>query len=192
MRLRTSSHRSTPGTFLLLFAGAGIGFSCASGGAVLPPSEAELEGLMNHGIGVARSRLQTGQDVYPFAFVKDQSGRLQRVEAPGSETPEDEIGGIVPAQDRTAAQALDELEAEVAKTQASGGKYRAVAFFAETDIVLKKSGLKTSAIEVNLEGSDGYCANVFFPYSRLSQGELVMGSPVRSTRKEGKVFGGCK
>ena len=190
-----SSRKKTRSTLQGLFALLALWVlaGCAgSGGPVLPPSEEELTGLMNHGIGMARSRLETGQDVYPFALVKTTSGRMERVEAPGTETPQDEIGGIVPAQDRTAGQALAALEAQVAATQAREGKYQAVAFFAETFIELKNSGMKTDAVEVSLEGSDGYCANVFYPFSKLTQGEVVMGKPVRTTRKEGRVFGGCK
>ena len=144
-----------------------------------PTPQQELERLLREGNARARDSLEAGVEFLAFAHVKHRDGKVRVVNAPAmkgaSHTPHRGF-------QRVPSQALDEL--------AAAGGYRAVAIFTADEVRIE--GKKTSAIQAGLEHESGYCVNVFTPYTRLREAEVLFGKRVSSQRPEGLVLEGCK
>ena len=69
---------------------------------------------------------------------------------------------------------------------ADAGRYRAVAILADVIIALP-NGTQSDAIQVALEHRQGFCRNVFYPYTLSDEGSLSFHKPISGAR-EGKVF----
>jgi hypothetical protein len=146
----------------------------------------QVEQLLKVGLAHAKDILEGGAEFDPYAYVARSNGSTDRVggenrfgggNTPGGEEigPEAAIEGIVK-------QLVDERE--------SRGDLVTIGIFADTEIKLPKLGT-TSAVQARMEHESGYCTDVYYPYSRLDEGELVFGHAV-STHNDGAVFGNCK
>ncbi len=152
-----------------------------------PTPQQELERLLREGNARAKASLEAGVDFLAFAYVKHRDGEVRVVDAPALKGASHTTHRGF---QRVPSKALDELVKKLRDGQEAAGGYRAVAIF--TDDEVRIEGKKTSAIQAGLEHESGYCVNVFTPYGRLLEAELVYGKSVSSERPEGRVLDACK
>jgi len=145
-------------------------------GTVTPKAEAEE--VMNAGIPFAQKMLEAHGEFYPFALARATSGKVVAVAAPAAE------------EHPTSQQVIDQLVASL-KTGVARGEYRATAIFADARVLPPGKRESTDAVRVSLEHIAGYCVDVFFPYSRGSDGKVTFGEIFASNRS-GAVFSNCK
>lgn len=146
--------------------------------AAAPPQtpEQEVRTLGDYGIAYTTRALQSGAEFYPFAFVMRTDGAIQRV-AP-SELPR------FPTQ----VELLQTLERGFAE-KAVNGKYRAIAIVADV-VISMPDGRESDAIQLALEHREGFCRNVFYPYTLSEESVLSFHEPV-SGKRTGKIFTAC-
>ena len=146
--------------------------------AAAPPQtpEQEVRTLGDYGIAYTTKALQGGAEFYPFAFVMRTDGAIQRI-APG-EMPR------FPTQ----VELLQTLESGFAEP-AVNVKYRAIALVADV-VIAMPDGRESEAIQLALEHREGYCRNVFYPYTLSEEGVLSFEKPV-SGKRTGKIFTAC-
>ncbi len=146
--------------------------------ATAPPQdpEQEVRTLGDYGIAYTAKALQSGAEFYPFAFVMRMDGAIQRV-AP-SELPR------FPTQ----VELLQTLERGFAE-KAVNGKYRAIAIVADV-VISMPDGRESDAIQLALEHREGFCRNVFYPYTLSEESILSFHEPV-SGKRTGKIFTAC-
>ncbi|MBW2268359.1 MAG: hypothetical protein JRH16_07260 [Deltaproteobacteria bacterium] len=143
-----------------------------------PPQspEQEVRTLGDYGIAYTTRALQAGSEFYPFAFVMRRDGAIQRI-APG-ELPR------FPTQ----IELLQTLEQGFADA-AVKDKYRAVAIVADV-VIAMPDGRESEAIQLALEHREGFCRNVFYPYTLSKEGTLNFDEPL-SGKRTGKIFTAC-
>ena len=69
------------------------------------------------------------------------------------------------------------------------GKYRAIAIIADV-VIAMPDGRESEAIQLALEHREGFCRNVFYPYTLSKEGTLSFNDPV-SGKRTGKIFTAC-
>ena len=114
-------------------------------------------------------------EFYPFGVVRKADGSIQHVgAADGTEHPP--------------STALIDILRTSYRHEARAGRYSATAMFYDVRITPPGQGAKSDAIQVELEHSSGYCANVFFPYTRDSGGHVSF-SQIFASKRDLSVFG---
>jgi len=137
----------------------------------------QVEMLMNEGLPFAERMLQTEGEFLPFGAVRVHDGPIRVVGlASGTEQPD-------------AADVLERLLKDL-RQGAQRREYDAIAVFANVEIPRPADGEIIHAVFVGLEHLDGYCADVFFPYSQGENG-VELGQSFAAAR-EGSVFGSCR
>ena len=142
-----------------------------------PRSKREVEFLMSEGVPFAEKLMREDGEFVPFGAVMLLDGLIQTVG-----TPEE-------ANDVTAEDTLEQLLRGF-REGAQSGQYKATALFVDVRVA-PDGGAKTDAIEVGLEHESGYCVNVYYPYTRSSDGEVQFGDLFASPRK-GLAFEACR
>jgi hypothetical protein len=138
----------------------------------------EAEKVMNAGIPFARKMLVDHGEFSSFAFAMSFDGKVNAVAASGDDehpTPQQLITHLLAA-----------LQAGATRHE-----FKATAMFMDSRVQPPGGSGKIDAIQVGLEHKSGYCADVFFPYSKDTKGNLILGEPFTSKRV-GTVFGTCK
>ena len=139
----------------------------------MTPKE-EVEQLMTEGLDFATKMLREHGEFYPFGLIKTAAGEIKHIGAKGeSENP--------PSVELIA------LLRESYRQQAQAGNYAATAIFYDVRIAPPGEKIKSDAVQAELEHHGGYCANVFFPYSRNKIGVVVFGE-IFATKREPTVF----
>jgi hypothetical protein len=138
--------------------------------------EQEVRTLGDYGIAYTTRALQGGAEFYPFAFVMRTDGAIQRI-AP-SEIPR------FPTQPEL----LRTLEQGFAEPDVRD-KYRAIALVADV-VIAMPDGRESEAIQLALEHREGFCRNVFYPYTLSEEGTLSFDEPL-SGKRTGKIFTAC-
>lgn len=165
-------------TVATLFAGAAIADDRT-------PVE-QVEGLLKLGLAHAKDILEGGEEFDPFAYVAHSDGSTARVGGTGVIDDGNTQSGAEIGPEA----AIERIEKQLVAERESRGDLVTIGIFADTEIKLPKLGT-TSAVQARMEHESGYCTDVYYPYSRLSEGELVFGRAV-STHNDGAVFGNCK
>jgi hypothetical protein len=152
--------------------------AAAATSAAAPPQtpEQEVRTLGDYGIAYTTRALQSGAEFYPFAFVMRTDGAIQRI-AP-TELPR------FPTQ----IELLETLEKGFAE-KAVNGKYRAIVIVADV-VISMPDGRESDAIQLALEHRDGFCRNVFYPYTLSEDSVLSFDAPL-SGKRTGKIFPAC-
>ena len=140
----------------------------------MTPKE-DVEQLMNEGIEFAARMLREHGEFYPFGVVRKADGNIQHVGASdGREKP-------------PSAALIDVLRSSY-RQEGQAGRYSATAMFYDVRIVPPGKSAKSDAVQVELEHSGGYCANVFFPYTRDEGGHVSFGE-IFASKRDPTVFG---
>jgi hypothetical protein len=147
----------------------------SSGGGVTPKDEAEA--VMNAGMPFAQKMLTEHGEFYPFGFAMNTDGTVVAV------------AGTSPNEHPPSQQVIDNLAAAF-RAGASKGQYKVTAVFFDVRVQQPGNSDKTDAVQVGVEHVSGYCADVFFPYSRNANGGVTYGG-VFAAKREGVVFGTC-
>ena len=134
----------------------------------------EVEELMNEGIAFVKKMLREHGGCHPFGVVRKSDGQVQHVGA---------SNGL----DYPAAKDLIAILRKSYRQEAEVSHYEATGLFYDVRIAPPGTEHKTDAVQVELEHRSGYCANVFFPYSRDAKGHLVFGE-IFATKRDGTVF----
>ncbi len=135
----------------------------------------DVEQLMNEGIEFAAKMLCEHGEFYPFGVVRKADGSILHAgAADGTEQPP--------------SASLIEILRSNYRQEAQAGRYSATAMFHDVRITPPGKSAKSDAIQVELEHSGGYCADVFFPYTRDSGGNVSFGETFASKR-DLTVFG---
>jgi hypothetical protein len=135
----------------------------------------DVEQLMNEGFEFAAKVLREHGEFYPFGIVRKADGNIQHVgAADGTEHPP--------------SAALIEILRSTYRQEAQAGRYSATAMFYDVRITPPGKSAKSDAIQVELEHSGGYCADVFFPYTRDSAGNVSFGE-IFASKRDLTVFG---
>lgn len=133
----------------------------------VPTPREETEVLIDEGLALAEKMLREHGELVPFAFVMTMESQVEQ---------------------RLSRDRLDSLVAEL-REAALAGRYRAVAIFAAARVLDPRINKKIDAVQVGFEHIDGYCGNLFVPYTlpleKLDLGEVI------ATQREGAVFGEC-
>jgi len=147
----------------------------------------EVEQLMNNGVEVATKMLREDGEFYPFGVMKTAGGEIQPfgvVKTAGGEVQ------YIEASEGSENPSSGELIAfvrERVRQQAQAGNYVAIAMFYDVRIAPPGEKTKSPAVQVELEHRSGYCADVFFPYSRNKVGVVVFGETF-ANKREPTVF----
>src|SRR6266487_4654108 len=140
----------------------------------MTPKE-EVEILMNEGIKFAKQMLSQHGEFLPFANALRPNGKIVDVGASdGTEQPK--------------SQNLIDLLIDGLRGAVSQGEYIAIAIFFDVKVSRPGDGKKVDAVQVGVEHKDGYCADVFFPYT-LTQGDVTVDGVFAQSR-EAVLFAG--
>lgn len=141
----------------------------------MPPKE-ELEQLLNAGLPYAQDMLEEHGEFQPFGAVMDPDGEIQMVAGHS----DDEV---------LRADAAIAILMEAFLEGAAENRYKAVALFSNVTIEMGDDGNseEATAIQGNLEHSDGYCVDVFLPYVSAGDAPVEYRQLVASPR-EGQIF----
>ena len=139
--------------------------------------KAQVELLMNEGVPFAERMLSEHGEFYPFGVVMTAEATIVHV-------------GAKDGREHPPSQAVLDLLLNHMKASAADGRYRAIAAFFDVRVQRPGARVKTDAIQVGLEHQEGYCADVFFPYS-IEKGSVRFGE-IFAQRRTGTVFEGCK
>jgi hypothetical protein len=174
-----SGHRMA----LWLALGLSLGSSAAAAEESAPGAPAArdrakqcVEQLMSEGLPFAEKLLREDGEFLPFGALRVREGPIRIVGAPSDDELPD------------AGNVLERLLSDM-RQGAQRREYEAIAVFANVEIPRPGDGKVVSAVFVGLEHQDGYCADVFFPYTR-SEGRVELGTSFAGFR-EGSVFGSC-
>jgi hypothetical protein len=150
--------------------------------------EQQVEALLRVGLAHAKDMLEGGQEFDPYAYVARSNGSTARIEG-ADEYADPNLtgpgGGEIGPE-----KALERIVQKLTSEQRKAADLVTIGIFVDTDIKLPKLG-ETSAVQARMEHESGFCTDVYYPYSRLVEDELVFGHPV-STHNDGAVFGNCK
>ncbi len=138
----------------------------------MTPKE-EVEQLMSDGVAFATQMLSEHGEFYPFGRTLLYNGEIQLHSA--------STGSAFPP-----SRELLDLLIDGFREGAREHKYKAVALIFDVTVVDPHSGQTTDAVQVGLEHSDGYCADVYLPYS-LDNGAVRYGETFAS-RRQGLVY----
>ncbi len=141
----------------------------------MTPKE-DVEQLMNEGMDFATKMLRQHGEFYPFGVVRKADGTVQHV-------------GASDGREHPPSTALIKLLRDSYRQEAVAGRYAATAMFYDVRVTPTGIAAKTDAIQVELEHRGGYYANVFFPYKRGANGEVLFGE-VFANQRDPTVFGG--
>jgi hypothetical protein len=142
----------------------------------MTPKE-EVEVLMNEGMKFASLMLSQHGEFLPFGNALKPDGRIVAVGASdGTEHPK--------------SQTLIDLLVDGFKKAVSRGEYTAIGIFFDVRISRPADGKKVDAVQVGLEHKDGYCADVFFPYT-VTHGQVSLGEIFAQSR-DAVVFAGSR
>jgi hypothetical protein len=125
--------------------------------------QGDCERLMNTVLPVADKMLKQFKEFYPYGAYMRPNGRIVEVGAAEHRTEHPKSKDL-----------LDKLRSSFSKLAASNKcKATAIVF----DVLLKSSDTHqhSNAIQICLEHSDGYSAEVFFPYETTDDGRVVYG-----------------
>src|SRR5689334_25220904 len=128
---------------------------------------------MNDGIVFAEHMLAEHGEFYPFGRTLTTDGRIQVVGAQAST-------------DHPKSQELIDMLLQAFRTGAQAGEHRAIALFFDVRVQHPGTREKVDAVQVGVEHRDGYCADVFFPYT-LERGTPRFGA-VFAQRRDGVVY----
>lgn len=123
----------------------------------------EAEALVNDILPLARRMLAEHGEFHPYGGFMRTSGEIVHVGAvdPHTEHPK-------------AASLIDRLKRDF-RRRALAKEIRAAAVVFDVRVSPPGKSDKVDAIQVSVEHDGSYCAEVFFPYSRSSDGELSFG-----------------
>jgi hypothetical protein len=138
----------------------------------MTPKE-QVEQLMNEGLPFATRMLAEHGEFHPFGVALTAEGVIQHL-------------GATDGREHPPAQALLDLLLGAMRAGAKEGKYTAIAVFFDVRVQRPGAHSKSDAVQVGLEHRDGYCADVFFPYS-LKAGSVAYGD-VFAQQRDGSVF----
>lgn len=136
----------------------------------------ESERLMNELLRVAERMLKEHGEFYPYG------GYIRADDCVVQVGPEDEDTDHPKSND------LLYILRQILAAKAEARECKAVGVVFDVLVNLPGTEGKTDAIQVNLEHSDGYCAEVFFPYELAADGRVIYGA---TFAQEGKpeIFG---
>lgn len=146
------------------------------GGGASPKTEAEI--LLTAALPFAQKMLADHGEFFPYGYAMTRDKRVVQVAAdPGKkEHPRSQS-------------VLDFLEVAM-RHGAQTGEYRASAVVVDVRVARPGSAQKTDAVEVRLEHSGGYCANVYLPYSKATRSPIQFGD-LFATKRNGSIFRAC-
>jgi hypothetical protein len=137
--------------------------------------EEESENLMNAMLPVAERMLGQYGEFYPFGGYLNLEGAVVHVGASDSDT------------DRPKSKDLIYILRNSFQEMARAKRCRAVVVVFDVAVVPPKSDSKCDAIQACVEHSDGYSAEVFFPY-QLIDNEIIYGETFAQQGKH-EIFG---
>jgi hypothetical protein len=129
--------------------------------------QAQVEALMNEGLGFAEHLLAKHGEFFPFAISMHPLGETRHI-------------NVYDANERPSPQQVIDLLIKALCELAKSGESKAIALIVNTTITRdgKASG---DAVQAGLEHQSGYCVNVLFPYS-LDSGALRVDDPFALSR----------
>lgn len=136
----------------------------------------DSERLMNATLPVAERMLRDHGEFYPYAAYMKPGGEIVLVGA--------EDGGTDHPKSKDLLHVLRESFSDMAKI----GECIATAIVINVIVDLPSTHSKSDAIQVCLEHSDGYAAEVFFPYAFAHDGHVVYG-PTFAQGGKRELFG---
>lgn len=131
----------------------------------------EVETLLNEGVPYARELLGSHGEFVPFGAVMDGDGEIALVTTEG--------------EDSDAKLHVESLVTSF-RSGAGEGRVRATAIFVNVEIQPDGDAESSDAIQVALEHSDGYCADVLIPYE--IDGDEVTFGELSASHRDGSVF----
>lgn len=131
----------------------------------------DVEDLLNEGMPYASRLLGSHGEFVPFGAVMDTAGEIALVTTDGED---------------------DDAELHIRslvtgfRTGAGEGRVRATAIFVNVEVHGGGDEKTADAVQVALEHSDGYCADVLIPYE-IDKGAVSFGD-LSASHREGAVF----
>ena len=139
-----------------------------------PKQESEI--LLNALVPFAEKMLREHGEFYPFGGYMRPDGTIV------------EVGASDPDTDRPKSKDLIYVLRNSFQELAGRNECKVVALIFDVAVKLPNSDRKSDAIQVSLEHSEGYSAEVFFPY-QLVESQVVYGE-VFAQQGKADVFGG--
>jgi hypothetical protein len=130
----------------------------------------ESESLINAILPLAEKMLQQFGEFYPYGGYMKPDGTIV------------EVGATDPDTDRPKSKDLIYVLRSSLQDLAERNQCKAVAMVFDVTVTLPNSDRKSDAIQVCVEHSDHYSAEVFFPY-QLIENEVVYGETFAQRRK---------
>ena len=132
--------------------------------AVVANPKQEAEQLIDATLPFAKRMLSEHDEFHPFGAIMRNSGDIVQIAAadPSTDTPE-------------AATLIESMKCDL-RERAGAGELRAYAIVFNVHVTLPDDTGKSDAVQINIEHREGYCAEVFFPYTIGEPGEPDFGS----------------
>ena len=135
----------------------------------------DSEKLMNAALPLAEEMLKDYGEFYPYGAYMKHDGEIVHVGAKDEDT------------DHPKSRELIYLLREHFKEMAAKGECKAIAIVADVLVHVPSKDKKADAIQVCMEHWDGYSIEVFVPYDRTDNGEVVY-SPMFAHEREREIF----
>ena len=151
---------------LLLAGPAALGLALAAS----PTPKDEVERLMAEGMPFAEKMLAEHGEFVPYANALGSDGTVVAVAVKlKDEHPDSQ-------------RVIEELESAL-RSGIAKGQYRAGAIFVDVRAQPPGAHEMVDAVRVGLEHVDGFCADIYVPYTRSASGDVTAGTAFASKRK---------